>query len=352
MFGNPIHDPLIAAPPPILVTAAVQDILATCYGLTGMLEPLGGERDRNFRFDSVERGTLLVKVAHPAEDPGITDFQSRALLHIEASDPGLPAPRIIRSINGEIGVPYDNGAQGTCQMRVLSFVPGQPMTNRAGPTVWLHAYGALVARLDAALAGFNHPADGRRLLWDMREAASLRIFLPDIAEMAQRDLVAAALDRFEAVLPALTALPTQVIHNDLNPHNVMVDPAEPDRMLGVIDFGDMVRAPRIQEVATACAYIMQPGDTPLAGPAAFLRGYRSRLALSDAELHLLPTLIATRMAMTISIVSWRARLQPENAPYIARNVAGAVRGLTFLSNLDRTAALQGLGLDERSTPHA
>ncbi len=42
-------------------------------------------------------------------------------------------------------------------------------------------------------------------------------------------------------MPQLAGLRHQVIHNDLNLHNVLVDPKDGARVAGVIDFGDMVR---------------------------------------------------------------------------------------------------------------
>ncbi|MCF3955376.1 aminoglycoside phosphotransferase, partial [Pseudomonas aeruginosa] len=76
--------------------------------------------------------------------------------------------------------------------------------------------------MDLALALWKHRADGRRLLWDIQHAPSLRPLLSYSESLAHRRLAAAALDRFETeAMPRLADLPRQVIHNDLNPHNVL-----------------------------------------------------------------------------------------------------------------------------------
>jgi hydroxylysine kinase len=327
---DPLLDPLILAPPPEVDPGALGRVLAAHWGLDGALHPLGGERDRNFRLDRAGGVPLLVKLAHPDEDPAITGFQSEALLHLEAADPALPLPRMVRARDGATMLPHPAADGRPCLLRVLTYLPGRPMTEAVGAA---RALGGLTARLDRALEGFAHPADGRRLLWDIREAPGLRVFLGEVGDAGLRALAGAALDRFEArAAGVLAALPGQVIHNDLNPHNVLVDGG--GQLAGVIDFGDMVRASRLQEVATACAYLVRPGADPLAGPAGFLAGYRAVLDLPDEQAALLPVLIATRMAMTVLITHWRARRQPENAAYVLRNMPGARAGLECLAGLD------------------
>ncbi|WP_175562617.1 phosphotransferase [Muricoccus roseus] len=328
---DPLLDPLILAAPPVIDPGALGQALAAHWGLEGALHSLGGERDRNFRLDRPGAAPLLVKVAHPDEDPAITEFQTAALLHLEATGPDLPVPRMIRTRDGGTGTPLAAQDGRLCLLRVLTFLPGRVMTEALASAREL---GVLTARLDGALEGFAHPADRRRLLWDIREAPALRAFLGDVEDAGLRALAAAALDRFEREAAGpLAALPMQVIHNDLNPHNVLVDAERPARLAGIIDFGDMVRASRLQEVATACAYLLGPGENPLSGPAAFLAGYRSVLPLPEPQAALLPALIATRMAMTVLITHWRARRQPENAVYILRNMPRARDGLERLARL-------------------
>ena len=336
MQPHPIHDPLMLAPPPIVAAAPLAEALFDHWGVQGVLHPLSGERDRNFRLDRDGAPPLLVKLAHPHEDPSITRFQTEVLLHLEVSGAGLPLPRMLRTRDRAMERAHPALDGRPCLLRVLTYLPGRPLTG-AVPAEQL---GMLTARLDQALAGFSHPAAGRRLVWDIREAPGLRELLPEVGDGALRALVAAALDRFEdGPAVALAALPMQVIHNDLNPHNVLAD--DDGALAGVIDFGDMVRAPLLQEVATACAYLVRPGGSPLAGPAAFLCGYRRVLSLPEAQATLLPVLIATRMAVTILVTHWRARREPENAPYLLRNMPGARAGLEMLARTRDNAEIFG-----------
>lgn len=112
-----------------------------------------------------------------------------------------------------------------------------------------------LARLDIALSGFDHPAGALQLPWDIQRADSARGLLVDVADDARRALVHGALDRFEHdAKPVLHALPTQPIHNDFNSYNLLVDANDTDRIAAVLDFGDMVRAPTVDDLAVAAAY--------------------------------------------------------------------------------------------------
>ena len=200
----------------------------------------------------------------------------------------------------------------------------------------------MAARLALGLQGFSHPAADYVLQWDLKQAAALQPLLPAIADPALRDLAAATLARYNAdIAPALPDLRWQVVHNDLNPHNVLCAPDAPDRIAGVLDFGDMVRTPLICDVAIAAAYQLDP-RAPLHSLTTFARAYHAVLPLTATERALLPDLAATRMLTTIAITSARAARYPENAAYILRNFAAARAGLIALAELDRSSVLKEL----------
>lgn len=327
MPPHPLHDPLFLSAPPSVSSALLEKALRQDWGLEGALHPLGGERDRNFRLDRDGAPSLLVKLTHPDEDAAVTDFQIAALLHLAEADPTLPVPRVLRARSSATALPHPTLEGRTSLLRVLSYVPGQPI-GEAGASTPL---GAATARLDRALQDFRHPAEGRRLLWDIREAPALRAWLPVVRDSALRTLAGAALDRCEQSLSALARLPRQVIHNDLNPHNVLMD--ERGAIAGIIDFGDLVHAPLLQEVATTASYLIRPGAAPMEAVHQFLDAYRAVMPLPEEQLSHLPALAAARMAMTVLITHWRAARQPENAAYILRNMPRAHAGLETLASL-------------------
>lgn len=301
----------------------------------GAVVPLGGERDRNFRVVDAQGRAFVLKVLHFAEDPLVSDFHLQALLHVARSDPGAPVPRAIAALDGS-GHEYLWRVPGLPDRRVhlLGYLPGSPLNTVGRSDAQRGSVGRTLARLDAAMADYEHPAQHTRLLWDVQHVLGVRPMLVSIDEPEARRLAELALDRFEArVAPRLPGLRHQVIHNDFNPYNLLVDPARIDEVTGVIDFGDMVHASLVQDVATAAAYFVSLDGETMAGPAALVRGFQSITPLTDTELALLPDLMAARLALAVAVSSWRAAAHPDNAPYILKNRPIAVAGLARLAAL-------------------
>ena len=196
--------------------------------------------------------------------------------------------------------------------------------------------GRMAASLSCGLHGFSHPAAAHVLQWDIKHAAALRPLLPHIAENL-RPLATETLDRFDRDLARhLPALRAQVVHNDLNPHNVLTDPQNPDHITGVLDFGDMVQTPLICDAAVAAAYQIDPA-APRASLQCFAAAYHAILPLTPLEARLLPDLTATRLLTSLAIASARAARFPANAAYILRNLPAAAASLTALANSPRIA---------------
>jgi len=173
----------------------------------------------------------------------------------------------------------------------------------------------------------------------MKHASGLRGLLVHMRDPAQRALAARVLDRFEAhVLPVLPSLRAQVIHNDLNPHNVLVAPDDHERIAGIIDFGDMVHAPLVNSIAVTAAYQLSAAGHPLEPVAELLAAYHGLLPLEPLELDLLFDLITTRMVLTVAISGWRAARYPENETYILRNTGRAWASLARCDALNRADA--------------
>ncbi|MGT2492207.1 phosphotransferase [Cupriavidus basilensis] len=85
------------------------------------------------------------------------------------------------------------------------------------------------------------------------------------------------MDRFATnVQPRLPRLARPgPIHNDFNIYNVLVDPRDHTRIAGVLDFGDMVHAPLIDDLAVAAAYQVDPAGDTMATLADFVAAYHA-----------------------------------------------------------------------------
>lgn len=294
------------------VTAATAaELLERLYGLTGAVEALPGERDRNFRI-TAPTGSFVLKVHGADADPRVLDLQNRALEHIARSDRSLPVQRVVPSRNGDETprVCVDDGSHRWA--RLLTWIPGTVWAE-AGPyePSLVASLGTFVARVDRALADFEHPAMQRPYRWGMQFAAECRELLPLIDDGVRRAMAADLLARFaHDIGPRLAACRAQVIHNDASERNILVGPER--TVVGLIDFGDLMYSPTVCGVAVGCAYAMLGSELPVEGILPLVAAYDEVIRLTDTELELLFDLVETRLAMSMCMAAWQSQRAPEN----------------------------------------
>ncbi len=331
---------LLDSPIPRWDYDAVSEVLAAKYGLQGELSPLDGERDQNLLLDSPE-GRFMVKIANPAEAIDVLDMQQAALEHVRRWAHGFAVPQPRRSNDGRRVVVVERSGVAY-PVRVQTFLDGAVLRGLPAGTVTPRHLGEVLAALQLALQGFFHPAAGRRLLWDVRLAPELHPMLSSIGEPEVRSLVEAVLEPLEAeVLPGLGALPSQIIHNDVNPDNILVTG---DTITGIIDFGDLLHGPRVMDLAVAAAYVLPDAADSAEALADLCAGYHSLIELSGEELEVLPDLVAGRLCLSIAIGEWRAERHPDNAEYILGDARPARWALGSLLAEDRAGLVDRLSL--------
>lgn len=331
---------LLASAPPQLTDAQAAALARDIFGVQGRMTQLTSERDLNIHIATPQQGYVL-KLANPAEPPEVTAFQTAALLHLERS--ALPVPRVIRTLSGATEARTPHGI-----LRLLTYLEGMPLHKAAPSAALRRSMAAMNARITLGLQGFAHPAADHVLQWDIKQASALRPMLPTIADASLRAVASRTLDLFDAdIAPRLSSLRWQVVHADMNPHNVLVT-ASADQIAGVLDFGDMVRTPLVCDLAVTASYQIDAGDA-LASLTDFVAAYHAVLPLRQDEIALIPALVATRMLTTLAITSTRAARYPDNAAYILRNFPLARDGLLALSRLDatntRTALRRACGME-------
>jgi 4-aminobutyrate aminotransferase-like enzyme/Ser/Thr protein kinase RdoA (MazF antagonist) len=346
--SDPSSDPLLATPSPTLTLEEASRISREVFGIDGPLEPMRGERDQNFRVQDASGGgeSYVLKIANPAEDLPVLDFQRAALSHLAVHAPELKVPSVREALDGSCWARVETAGDATYLAWMLSYLPGVPLADvRLTPSL-ARNLGAELARLGVGLRGFFHPAAGRVLLWDIKQVGSLRPRLDAVHDAALRRLAGRALDRFEArALPILPRLRAQVIHADANGGNVLVgsrDGAAGESVAGFIDFGDMVHTALVNDLAVLLASAVTSTADPVGDAVRIVAGYHSVTPLDGEELAVLLELWLGRLTAAVLISAWRVDLHPENAPYITADDEYSWAMIDRLSELDPGEVFEAL----------
>jgi 4-aminobutyrate aminotransferase-like enzyme/Ser/Thr protein kinase RdoA (MazF antagonist) len=289
---------------PDLDVAAALEVAAAHYSPAASARELPSERDQNFLLESPCHARRVLRISSPDTDSRVLALQNAALTRLEGV---VEAPWLLPDKNGSQQIEIDRPV-GRCPLRLFTWVAGTPLAEvKPHPAALLEDAGALLARVDLALADLD-PGFERKLDWNLLEAgATLAERLPFVPA-AGRPPLERALSRWQALASRLAALPRQLIHNDGNDWNLLVryQDGEP-RATGLIDFGDIVVAPRVCEVAIAAAYAGLGKGRPEHAAASLLAGYHRVSPLGEEEIALLPDLIAARLAVSLATSAWRRR---------------------------------------------
>lgn len=347
--GRPASAAALSTAAPALGPEEAQTLLRRLYGIEGSIQPLAGERDQNCLVEAADGRRYVLKISNPSEPVEVVDFQIAALDHIARASPEQPVPRVVRTLEGRTRGNFALGGGVQATVRMLTYLDGIQIRETVRTAAQRRAMGTGLARLNRALHGFAHPGAKHDLLWNVSAAHRLAEKLDGIVNSHRRSLARAFMARFtQHVLPRLESVRWQVIHNDYHLYNVLVAPDDQTRIVGIIDFGDMLHAPLVGEVGTAAAFHMAGNADPFEGPAQFVAGYHAASPLTDAEQEIVADLMATRHLITVLISEWRSARYPENRAYIMRHNPAAWEALCDIADLPRATARDRLlaGIEE------
>ena len=322
---------------PNVETKEAAHLARTHYGIEGEVHALDGERDLNYRIDT-DSGSQIFKIANAADGEAVVGFQVEALQHTHKRDPSLPVPEVYADRHGQLMPRVTTESGDSHILRLVSYLPGIPVEDSAVTLRSWREIGALMGKLNVALGSFYHAAArANDHPWDTSNCLRFQPLTEHIADRSAHDLVNSMFDRFrEHTKPRLDATRHQVIHQDAHAGNVLLDPRDPERVTGLIDFGDMLYGPVIADLAIIPDRTEHSNDRLLDVICNAAIGFDAAFPLFENEVDLLFDVICARYALGATIVAARNALDVEGPRHLATNAA-------FIGALDQ---LMTIGADK------
>lgn len=329
---------------PAFTNTDASNLAHKLYGLQASARLLPGERDQNFLITDLAETQYVLKIANAAEDIQVLDFQNQIMNWLANKSKLGGCPEILRTIDGQSIADVSGKDQKKHYVRLLTYVRGKKLVEvyPHSPNL-LESIGRYLGRFDIALMGFSHPAAQRSFQWSIWDSPKMIIdYSRYIKRPNHQKTINFLLEEFERqTWQELVALRSGIIHNDSNDHNLLVDTngSNCSEISGLIDFGDMVTSPYIQEVAVAAAYVMLNKVKPISNAAHVIRGYHRTFPLKEAEVIHVYDLICIRLCTSACLSAYQRKENPENE-YLSISEQPVLELLEKLIKLDRTTVVK------------
>ncbi len=318
----------------------IEGVLQEHYGIKGRIRSLPGELDLNFDVET-DDSRYVFKVMRLGCTAEFVDLQVKAMEHVRKRGLAQYIPAVVCTTNNKSYISAMDADGHNRLAWLISFLPGTLLTNIEPWTLQLaNNIGRVLGHLSNALKAFDHPLLDRPLKWDLRQAGWIDAHLGAFEEACRRKTVGAIATRFtDEISPLLETLPRVPIYGDANDMNILVKATNdrPNEVAGIIDFGDMIRTPRVCEPAIAMAYVMMGDGDPIARGAALASGFHAVSPLNKAEISLLLPLVKLRLAVSVTNAVVESRRHPGNE-YLSISEAPAWHLLDQLSALKERSA--------------
>ncbi len=268
------------------------------YGLEGVVTTFPGYDEQNFLLKDKSENWYVVKITDDLSRLPFLKAQAAMIKQLVSKEGRSFFPEHVVNQQQEEITEIDFPTFQKGYMRVVKFLPGTFLAEGIPHSSKLMKdFGQFLGKMDKHLVQFDHIGAHRKYDWDIQHALDWQKVIPLVKDHEKRRLAAYFLLQFEEnVLPVQADLRHAVIHNDANDWNVL---AHGDYITGIIDFGDVVYAPLVNNLAIALTYIMLETEKPFEKAYAVVEGYHQVYPLTETEVDLLYYLIAARLCVSV-----------------------------------------------------
>ena len=278
------------------------------FSLKGELSPLVGYEDINYKLHA-DVASFVVKFSKESLRENI-ETQTLVMQTLADSDSSNIYPNLIRSKQGNLLENVE--VEGNSYiLRVIPWLEGTIYAESERSDSLHTSLGQTLANMDKVLFESGIWYRGKTdSTWDIQFADLSKEQLCHIKNDEDRRVVAYFLQQFSLLKPELQAVRKSMIHADVNDYNMLV---QGQKISGIIDFGDAVYAPLIDELAVSLAYALMGQEDLLQVSLLVIDAYHCTFALEEKEVDLLYYLIAARLCVCISQAAYSRYRNPENA---------------------------------------
>lgn len=288
---------------PSFSLSEAEKMVANLFGIYTKAHNLVGYADQNFYLKDANGTEYILKISNENTEKRGLILQNAVLgfLHGKIEDFSFPAVYV--NLAGENISTITDASQTGYYVRLLSWVKGILWENIFPHSAEIcQELGQKLAKMVSLLQDFVSPVPEKaEEKWDIIHIMWTLAELEKMKDVENVSLVKHFLQYYtNHIFPHIDLLRNGIIHNDANTFNTLVNYInEKQHVVGLIDFGELMRGKIVSELAIACAYLSMNYENPLAVAAQIIKGFHSVLPLNDFEMQAIFPLMANRVIISV-----------------------------------------------------
>ena len=292
-----------------------------------LLRNLNSERDRNFLLNINSTQKYVLKVSNPKESRKILDLQDYVLDNLGKRN--SIKKYIPKKIHSSIKI-YSDLMNRKCYVRILSYIDGKMYASIKHDSFLERSLGVLLGNLSTELQNLNKPSAFRKFEWDPSNISWINKEISLFKGNNKKIILKILNEQNIFVKKNLKKLRFSLTHGDVNNYNLVV---KKNKISGLLDYGDMIYAPTINDLAVTLSYALMNKENLYLTLKNIIVSYHKIFQITFDEIFSLMTLVKARLAITVVMAEKQRKKFPDNN-YLSISEQDAWMLLNRLNSID------------------
>tara|TARA_B100000029_G_C17602414_1_gene966274 strand:+ start:327 stop:2702 length:2376 start_codon:yes stop_codon:yes gene_type:complete len=270
------------------------------------LKELNSERDKNYLITLDSKKKFILKIYNSLETKKILDLQDYVLSELNKRS---SINKIIpKKMHNKILI-YRDLNNSKCFVRLLSYIDGKLFAECKNSTELEISLGTYLGILSNELKSMGHPSAFRKFEWDPSSIEWTNKYI-DLFKNKKRTIIEKNLNEFKKfVKKNKKNLRYSLTHGDANNYNLVVSK---NKIIGLLDYGDMVFAPTINDLAVSLSYALMNQKNLYITLKNIITSYHKKFSINFDETISLMSLVKSRLTITVIMAERQIKKFPQN----------------------------------------
>ena len=270
------------------------------------LKLLNSERDMNFLININSKKKYVLKISNSEESRDLLKLQDYVLKKFSRriSLKNYVPRKMHLSIKA-----YSDLMGRECYVRILTFINGKMYASVNSNLSLEKSLGCLLGNLSTELQNLNNPSAFRDFVWD---PSKIKWIYKEINIFKGKDkvLILKNLDEHNIfVIKNLNKLRHSLTHGDVNNYNLVVNK---NKVVGLLDYGDMIYAPTINDLAVSLSYALMNKNNLHETLKNIITSYHKIFPITFDEIYSLMSIVKARLTITVVMAAKQRKKFPNN----------------------------------------